>query len=262
LTNPLQTRFAAYNAAPSGENPLLPVPYLLHSGRLLMRNGRLAFQDKRFLLGAAALTVTWTILPALHILGMDSSPIRLLTFLTFAHGGLSAGLLGAVGGVVGKAVYGSLILSLMVGKRPLTGVGAGLQRLPAALRVRGIGDTIPLLIGSGIAFLSFNFLVGRVSAQDSVIGIVASLLVVQSMGRPTGFWRGFLQSVQRAYLPAEAEERYPDRILAGLATGFALSVLLAGTAINVLGYLLGIGCAAAAILLGILLRRAKEVPAR
>lgn len=85
------------------------------------------FKSPKQLIPILVLGVFWLALSLLPALGINPLPVKLLSFLTFAQGGMYGGVLGALGGVLGKAVFAyfvsTLLLPLFSGKNPFEGMG-------------------------------------------------------------------------------------------------------------------------------------------
>ena len=76
-----------------------------------LANVKAALKDPKRLLPALILAVVWLILNLLSAAGVNALPVKALSFLTFARAGMSGGVLGAVGGILGKCVFASAVTS-------------------------------------------------------------------------------------------------------------------------------------------------------
>ena len=75
------------------------------------------------LLPTIVLSIFWMVFPMLSAFGANIPILRFLYTLTYANGGMFGGFFGAVGGIFGKAVFATvvntIILSLVAKKNPL-----------------------------------------------------------------------------------------------------------------------------------------------
>ena len=229
-----------------------------------------AFKHPKQMLPTIILTVVWIILGLLQIKLKENLPMKLLNFITYAQGGLYGGVVGAIGGILGKVVVAgfvnALIAPLFMGKKPFSGLGNGFKELGKSLCLQSRKALAPFLKGIGSALLLyvlFNF-TGRM--ENSMAGIMAAVSIALAMGKKNGFLWNFACS----YAQSVTKGKTPDytsilRALTGMTLGFSLGVALAaiGTGLVSLlgiiallaGWILGMGTkkeAVATILLAML----------
>ena len=67
----------------------------------------------------------WLVLALLGSFGINPLPVRILSFLTFAQGGMFGGVLGAVGGILGKVVVAAFLNAMIIPlfQKRLSGIG-------------------------------------------------------------------------------------------------------------------------------------------
>lgn len=227
---------------------LSPLQYLRHSCKVLLGGLVVAFKDKRGLLSIALVALAWLVLAVLPIVGINPLPVKLLSFLTFAQGGLGMGALGTIGGIIGKTLWAYLLLPLFHGKKPLAGLSRGWQKLLITISGshgqmrswRGLG------LGAGCGLIAFNFFSGNASLQNSMVAIVALIFVLRALATPTGFLPGLLNAFISSYAKPSSQLSV-EQLLSGLAIGFALALPLAFSGISSIGYLAGLLSLIAAI---------------
>ena len=117
------------------------------------------------LLPTIAISAVWIIIGILSSIWRPFPwPMQVLSFLSYAEGGLFGGVLGAVGGIAGKVVMAvfinSLILPLFEKKPPFVGVAGGLKGMFSNMSKDTAKGIAPLLMGVGIALLLYTFLLG------------------------------------------------------------------------------------------------------
>ncbi|MGI6622445.1 MAG: hypothetical protein GX227_08620 [Clostridiaceae bacterium] len=173
----------------------------------------------------------WLVLALLGSFGINPLPVRILSFLTFAQGGMFGGVFGAVGGILGKVVVvaflNAAVIPLFQKKAPFSGVGGGIKGFFKSLAVKSMASIAPLLGGLGISLLLYAFMNSSQSLQNSIVGIIAFVMLLQNMGRQGGFLWGLVfsaaGSISKGKTPSYIEV---SRFLSGMTLGFALAVAL------------------------------------
>lgn len=233
-----------------------PIKYLLKGIENIFNGLKNAFRDKKKLIPAIVMAAIWIILTILPMLGVYNTPIRYLSFLTFARGGMGQGLLNIIGGTVGKGLYAyfvtALILPIFSGKKPFKGIGRGIKTLLKSFAVKDISEAVPLFLGSGIALIIYNFLNANASLINSMAGIVGFIMALRALSRNTGFLRGFIMSVLNKLSKKKSMgTSFANRTIAGITTGFALSILFSTIPFRFTCYVVGIIFIAVALILRI-----------
>lgn len=241
-----------------------PLKFLLNGALGISKGLKNVLRNKKKLIPAVIMAVLWFVLSLLPLLGINSLPVKLLGYLSFAKGGTNAGVLGALGGTIGKGIFAyfisSMFLPVFSGKKSLSKISGTVKQLFSSLAVKDSKAFTPLLSGMGVALISYNFLTGNASIQNSMIGITAFLLSLRALSSKAGFLRGFISSFIKKFSKANTlNADYVKRTIGGMTSGYALSLLLSFTKIPVIGYLTGIVFLVAAIFVMILTNRRKEV---
>ena len=165
------------------------------------------FQNPVQPIALGVLVVLWLVL---GLLGPGGGLTGILSWLTFAQGGLYRSLPGLLGGILGKGTVAAALLSLL-DKNGISRVTSGLGALPAALKEKGaVGKALPGIVIAVVLYLIF---VGpsNVSAGNTMAGIGGALLSLRALGGAKDTLSGMVKS--RA-------------MRAGLALGFAgISIL-------------------------------------
>ena len=165
------------------------------------------FQNPMQLIALGVLVVLWLIL---GLLGPGGGLTGILSWLTFAQGGLYRSLPGLLGGILGKGTVAAALLSLL-DKNGISRVTSGFGALPAALKEKGA--VVKALPGIVLAVVLYLIFVGpsNVSAGNTMAGIAGALLSLRALGGAKDALSGMVKS--RA-------------MQAGLALGFAgISIL-------------------------------------
>jgi len=196
-----------------------------------IRQSLTVLKNPKQMLPTIVLGLVWLVLALLGSFGINPLPVRILSFLTFAQGGMFGGVLSAVGGILGKVVVAAFlnvaIVPLFQKKAPFSGIGGGIKGFFGGLAVQSISAVAPLLGGVGISLLLYAFMNSTQSLQNSMVGIIAFVMLLQNIGRQGGFLWGLAFSVANSL----SKGRTPSyigvtRCISGMTLGFALGVTL------------------------------------
>ncbi|MGE5421777.1 MAG: hypothetical protein ACM3QW_00805 [Ignavibacteriales bacterium] len=231
-----------------------PLKYLLGSLSSFIKGIAKAANNKKQLVIVILMVLTWIALTVLPIFKINPPAFKILNFLTFAQGGLNNGIPGIIGGTIGRGIWAYfvflLIMPVLSGKMPFSGMGQGLKTLFASLAGNNKRMVALLLFGTSLALISYNFMAGQASLQNSMVGIAAFFVSVRALNNKAGFLRGFVSSLLRkgsgGVLP---DINMINRFMAGWAWGFALAVLLSSVNFSIIAYLFGLLLLLAALIL-------------
>ena len=211
------------------------------------------FKHPMKLLPTVVLGIVWI------VIGYFSGKMELpdwakgVSFLTYSEGGLFGGVLGAAGGIVGKVVMAvavnSAILPLFEKKWPFVGVAGGIKGMFSNMGMGMRRGLAPLLCGVGMALLLYGFMNISENWINSMVGIVAVVMLLQNIGNQGGFLFGLLFSLANSLTKGRVP-RFATitRFLTGMALGFTLGVGLTATGLH-LCFLVGV----AFLVLGLIL---------
>jgi hypothetical protein len=194
-----------------------------------------AFRDKKQLIPALVLGVLWVLLIFLPIVGIDSTPVKFLSWLTFAQGGLNGGLISQIGGILGKGLLAALFTSLIIDKSTLGQIKVGISALTGGLK----GDKATLaswLLGMALALILYNLMVGSTSLQNSMAAIACLGLSLRGLANGGGFARQFFTSL---LYKKSVSTTGIQRFMVGWAVGFALALVVSVLPGGINGYILG-----------------------
>lgn len=194
------------------------------------QQGLQVFKTPKKLLPTVVIGVIWLVIGILSsTMKPFPLPLKIVSFLSYAEGGLFGGVLGAVGGIVGKVVVAvfinSLILPLFDKKPPFSGVAGGFKGMFASMSQNSAKGIAPLFDGIGLALLLYTFMNINLCWQNSMVGIVALVMLLQNIGNKGGFLFGLLSAIANS----RSKGKLPDyisimRFLSGMTIGFALGV--------------------------------------
>lgn len=189
------------------------------------------FKHPKLLLPTVIMAVIWIGLGILQNKVERNLPLSILNFLTFAQGGLYGGIIGAIGGIMGKIVVAAfvniMIVPLFYKKHPFANFKQGFQEIIANIKFESKDATALLLKGSGAALLLYCIFNSTQSFENSLVGIVSVVALISAAARKQGFLWGlvisWMNSVTKGKVPSYQQI---IRILTGLTLGFTLGVLL------------------------------------
>ncbi|MDD4567230.1 MAG: hypothetical protein PHU37_04950 [Methanoculleus chikugoensis] len=218
-------------------------------------------QNKKLLVTAGIMALVWLALTVLPALGFNSAPVQSLSFLTFARGGLSGGVPGLIGGLIGKGLIAYFVTLLIVGGISGDSIASNVRSFAAKFSGQkwDVASISPLLVGGGAALFVYNFLAGTSTIMNCMVGIVAFLIAARALANRAGCVR---QVVAAAFAKeGRADSGLVTQVMAGWAGGFALGVVLSvfgGYTCYIAGFLL---LAVGAVLMVTVQKQAGGVPA-
>jgi len=270
--SPISPFGSAGGAVGDALQALNPVKVLVSGAIGVIKGIGAAFKDKKKWLPAIILAVTWILLTLLPMFGINPVPMQFLSWLTFAQGGMRGGIGGAalstatgfLGGVLGKGVFAGLITSFITAlihkQNPLKSIGGGFGQMFSMFSLKDKSNIGFMLMGTGIAFVGYNFMAGTASLTGTMAGIAAFLMTLKSLGSGAGFLRnllgGFFAKNKKVNTQAV------NTVMAGMASGFALSIPLSIVPWAFTPYAVGAVLLIAGIVLAIVLKNNKEVAAK
>ncbi len=207
------------------------------------------------LLPIIMVSIVWFFLAKIRYEIEGNSIFEWLNFLTFAQGGMTAGLLGAVGGILGKTIVGGFVtrfFSPIFGKRVKIAKRKGLVK--EAFKFNQAKSFALLAKGLGLGFIAYHFMTGNGSMANSMVGIMSFIAVFRALSNEDSFLIGFTRSFSRGRLPKERAAHF----VLGLGLGFVISIFLSYRGLGTLCYTIGIGFFAFGLVFGILTRSKKS----
>ena len=201
------------------EEILSPLKTLLGGAKDLLSGIVGMVKNPKALIPALVMAALWIVLPLLENSGAGGAAVKLLSWLTFAEGGVERGSLGVLGGIVGKGSVAVALSSLFSGglKSILGGVGT----LFSKKKQKG---SIPLLItGAVLGIALYLFFTGAPSASSMMAGISGILLSLKALGGRNGFLYSIVESLTAVKTNGvrTAQNERIDSLLGGSTLGFA-----------------------------------------
>lgn len=189
-----------------------------------------AFKSPKRLIPAFVLAVVWLVLNILQACGINPIPTKILSFFTFANGGMSGGVIGAIGGILGKGIFAGALVSLI---GLFSRKGGGKRSLGDTLKgAFGVSlDTLwAYLAGIGAAMLLYLFISGGATRISFMGGIAAAFLAARA-GLSGGFLKNLLGSFTKSKSPSDPNVQ---GLIRGLSVGFGAAALIGLANINLI----------------------------
>ena len=181
------------------------------------------FKKPAALIAAGILLVLWIVLAALE--DSDSALVGLLSWLTFSEGGVDRGVLGTVGGMIGRGTVGASLILLFTGgmKHISRGFGSLFSSKNGEKR-----SAVSLIAGIAAGLLAYFFFTGEyASAGTSMAGFAGALFSLEALGGG-GSLRDLAQSLTSRNVNGvrSVVRGRCEGLLAGLTFGFSLGAIL------------------------------------
>lgn len=223
---------------------LSPLKVIVGGTANIFKGFSAAFKDKKRWIPALVMALVWIVLTLLPLFGVYSQTLSWLSFLTFARGGMSGGIVSMVGGVIGKGVFAFFITSLLVplfsGKNPFKNIGTGFSRFFGSFAVKNTLSLSLLLFGVGASFIAFNFMTGTNASINSMAGFTAFFVSLKALSAKTGFLQRLASSLTANLSKKAGPALEPaNRLISGWAAGFVLSAAISfiPTSIYIFNYI-------------------------
>ena len=226
-----------------------------------MHQGLEVFKHPMMLLPTLVLGAIWLVIGYLSSTTELPGWAKVVSFLSFAEGGLFGGALGAAGGIVGKVVVAvfinSAILPLFQKKLPFVGVAGGIKGMFSNMGEQVVRGIAPFLGGMGAALLLYSFMNISHVQINAFVGVAAVVLLLQNIGNQGGFLFGLLFSFANSITKGRVPRFITiTRMLMGMTVGFTVAVGLSMAGVK-WSILLGLPILLLAILLALVLNRKK-----
>ncbi|WP_292731397.1 hypothetical protein [Methanoculleus sp.] len=183
-------------------------------------------QNKKLLMTAGTMALVWLALTILPAIGFNPAPVQSLSFLTFARGGLSGGVPGFIGGLIGKGLIAYFVTLLVVGGISGESIMSSVRSLTGQFSGGrwDLASISPLLVGGGAALFVYNFLAGTSTIMNCMVGVVAFLIAARALANRAGCVRQVFAAVFAR--DGRVDSSLVTKVMAGWAGGFALGVVL------------------------------------
>lgn len=213
-------------------------------------------RNPKKLLPTIILSIVWMLFSIMSAMGANIPILRFLYTLTYSNGGMFGGFFGAVGGIFGKAVFATvvntLVLSLFAKKKPFANAVKSVKGIFGKAAFSGLSAISPFLIGAGSGLLLywlFNITSSPVNCAVAVVGAVGAFSAI-------GKKNGIITSLVYTVAGKLTKGRFPsqvtvNRLITGFSAGFALGLPLTFVRFGWLLFLIGAIILAAGIVFAV-----------
>lgn len=196
------------------------------------------------LLPTIILSVVWVLFSILSTVGVNIPIFRFLYTLTYSNGGMFGGFFGAIGGIFGKAVFATVIntivLSLFAKKNPFANAAKSLTGVFGKAAFSGLSAISPFLIGAGSGLVLYWFFNITSSPVNCAVAVVGAVGAFSAIGKKKGLLVSLIFSaagkVSRGKFPSQV---VVNRAITGFSAGFAIGLPLTFVRFGWLLFLIG-----------------------
>ncbi len=224
------------------------------------------FKNPKKLIPTFVLAGLWILLSLLTAFGVTPTFVKVLNVLTFSGGGMYGGLLGAIGGIFGKALFAAFVTgivnAIVTKKKPLSGSGKGIKALFDKSVFSGLNAISAFVLFAGIGILLNLFFNVTSDPRNGAISVVCLLGTVTALGSRHGLLFSFLFKLLGVFTKGKAPSQTTvSRALTGMSAGFTLALPLTFTRLPWLLAAIGIACIVGGIVCAIVGKAKKPKPA-
>lgn len=223
---------------------------LLGSFKRLFASLKSAFKNPKKLIIPLILAAVWLALDILQVLKIDVVPTQVLSFLTFAKGGMSGSVSGFIGGIFGKGIFAGALVTLINSLfRKNKGQKRSLKETFSGVFGVSLDSLGGYLTGIGAAMFIYLFVSGGMLKSGFMAGIAAAYLSANACLN-----RGFLQNLLGSFTSKgkAALGQGAAGIIKGMTIGFAGAAALGQIRIMLVHIIAGAVLMVAGIILMIL----------
>lgn len=204
------------------------------------------------LLPTIILSIFWMVFPILSAFGANIPVLRFLYTLTYSNGGMFGGFFGAVGGIFGKAVFATvvntIIISLVAKKNPFANALKSVKGIFGKAAFSGLSAISPFLIGAGAGLLLYWFFNITSSTVNCAVAVVGAVGAFSAIGKKNGILTSLVYTVTGKLTKGKFPSQMTvNRTITGFSAGFALGLPLTFVRFGWLLFLIGAVILAAGI---------------
>ena len=209
------------------------------------------------LLPTIVLSIFWMVFPMLSAFGANIPILRFLYTLTYANGGMFGGFFGAVGGIFGKAVFATvvntIILALVAKKNPFANAAKSLKGIFGKAAFSGLSAISPFLVGAGVGLVLYWFFNITSSPVNCGVAVVGAVGAFSAIGKKNGIITSLVYTIAGKLTKGKFPSQViVNRTITGFSAGFALGLPLTFVRFGWLLFLIGAIILAAGIVFSIL----------
>ncbi len=195
-----------------------------------MANGQDKKDTVKAFVSAGILAFVWVVQIILARKGIDNPLTKIGNFLTFGKGGLNRNIIGLAGGILGKGIVATALVSVVCNARS---IGSGFKRM---FKGSDSGSIVLALIGGAVAILLYWFFTGNMKATGMMAAFSGVVVAASSLGSRGGIiYRGLSaitsKTVNGRKIPSHGKTK---SLLTGISAGFVIAAA-ASAVISVIG---------------------------
>lgn len=149
------------------------------------------------------------------------SLISILSMLTYAQAGLYGGIIDMLGGLLGRILFASFFLQLLIDSDTVTNYTEG-EPPEGDLKHAKMANVGGWLVGFGLSFVLFDFMTGDLRREDSIIGLVMFFYLLKMSKDMNNRFIGFLESLENG---EPKNPRLARKVVKGMSIGFLTSFI-------------------------------------
>jgi len=207
----------------TGAAILSPLKVIVGGLKSIKAGFKAALKNKKKLIPAIILALTWILLTLLPALGINPLPVKILSFLTFSQGGMSNNIIKMFGGILGKTIFATFVFSIFGGGNPLNKFKGYFKSFTGTFKAKDKLKIPVMLVGIAFSMIAFNFIVVSASPWSFMAGVATVYLSLKAMSG--GFLRKLLTSIFAKFFKGKAA-LLSKNFLGGMTTGFAVSTAM------------------------------------
>ena len=196
------------------------------------------------LIPSIVLSIIWMVLSILYNNGSNIPALRFLYALSYSNGGMFGGFFGAVGGIFGKAMFATVIntivLSLFAKKNPFANVAKSLKGIFGKAAFSGLSAISPFLIGAGSGLILYWLFNITSSTTNCAVAVVGAIGAFSAIGKKNGILTSLVYTVTGKLTKGKFPSQVTvNRTITGFSAGFALGLPLTFVQFGWLLFLIG-----------------------
>ena len=190
-------------------------------------------QDKKKLVPAFVLGGIWVVLTLLPALNINPFPLKIMSWLTFAQGGIGGNIINKIGGIIGKGFFAYLLNSIIFDKGLIAKVADGFNVMKKNLNTNQILNPL-FLFGMSMSLIIYNVIVKETTLINSMAGLTFLILSLKALANSNGLLANIFSSILGK---AQINDNLTI-VMTGWTAGFGIGIVVSTLAIANAGYLL------------------------
>ncbi len=230
---------------------------LINKPKYLFNNILNVLKDHKKRMIVIILSLIWFLSVIFKSFGIDFFLINWINYLSFANGGTHGNIIAIIGGFIGKTIFAYFVAILLLSEKgKINWIKSGINNFIKALDFKNKKQYPMMGIGIGISLIIYNFIAGNASINNSMMGIIALLLLIRSFSNNNIYIRkilGLVTNKLKNIIPSVDKNISP--IIVGCVFGFVLGIIISFVMMNNLCYIIGLAILFIAVILSIIFKK-------